>query len=272
MTRVNQLFQKKQKELLNVKEGNAPVLVWPPALKLPVGRQTGRLHCPGMFEIGASLREARTRQGLDFPEMEERTKVRAKYLRLLEEMVADAPRTAFAVDLAAEAASTHPTLVFSHRVEHCAKMRADILVAVRHVHRVGVVLGDQAYAAESRETVEGLKSGTYRCGVGTYQSIGTGVDLPSVESGVAVTPVLANRQNFVQVRDRLCRVDRRPGATKRSATLYVLWDRNVFGDRPLRNAVAWCAGRVQVLDADEWVDGREYLRRGDDYSLIGGTT
>jgi hypothetical protein len=38
-----------------------------------------------MFEIGASLREARTRQGLDFPEMEQRTKVRAKYLRLIED-------------------------------------------------------------------------------------------------------------------------------------------------------------------------------------------
>jgi len=38
-----------------------------------------------MFEIGSSLREARTRQSLDFEEMEVRTKVRAKYLRLLEE-------------------------------------------------------------------------------------------------------------------------------------------------------------------------------------------
>ena len=38
-----------------------------------------------MFEIGASLREARARKGLDFPELELRTKVRAKYLRLLEE-------------------------------------------------------------------------------------------------------------------------------------------------------------------------------------------
>jgi hypothetical protein len=38
-----------------------------------------------MFAIGSSLREARTRQGLDFDEMEARTKVRAKYLRLLEE-------------------------------------------------------------------------------------------------------------------------------------------------------------------------------------------
>ena len=38
-----------------------------------------------MFEIGSSLREARTRQDLTFEEMEARTKVRAKYLRLLEE-------------------------------------------------------------------------------------------------------------------------------------------------------------------------------------------
>ena len=38
-----------------------------------------------MFEIGSSLREARIRQDLGFEEMEMRTKVRAKYLRHLEE-------------------------------------------------------------------------------------------------------------------------------------------------------------------------------------------
>ena len=37
-----------------------------------------------MFDIGSSLRDARTRQGFDFTEMEFRTKVRAKYLRALE--------------------------------------------------------------------------------------------------------------------------------------------------------------------------------------------
>jgi len=37
-----------------------------------------------MFEIGATLREARVRQDLDFPELEERTKIRPKYLRALE--------------------------------------------------------------------------------------------------------------------------------------------------------------------------------------------
>ena len=38
-----------------------------------------------MFEIGISLREARLRQGLDFPEIEQGTKIRGKYLRALED-------------------------------------------------------------------------------------------------------------------------------------------------------------------------------------------
>ena len=38
-----------------------------------------------MFDIGSSLRDARLRQGLDFPQLEERTKIRPKYLRALEE-------------------------------------------------------------------------------------------------------------------------------------------------------------------------------------------
>ena len=38
-----------------------------------------------MFEIGNSLREARLRQGLDFPELEQATKIRGKYLRALEQ-------------------------------------------------------------------------------------------------------------------------------------------------------------------------------------------
>lgn len=38
-----------------------------------------------MFEIGNTLREARTRRGLDIPECESATKIRAKYLRAMEE-------------------------------------------------------------------------------------------------------------------------------------------------------------------------------------------
>ena len=44
------------------------------------------VYTPGfVFEIGSSLREARVRQHLEFEELETRTKVRAKYLRFLEE-------------------------------------------------------------------------------------------------------------------------------------------------------------------------------------------
>jgi Helix-turn-helix domain len=47
----------------------------------------GRFHLDWrlMFDIGSSLHEARTRQDLGFEELEARTKVRAKYLRYLEE-------------------------------------------------------------------------------------------------------------------------------------------------------------------------------------------
>ena len=38
-----------------------------------------------MFEIGNSLREARERQGLEFPQIETATKIRGKYLRALED-------------------------------------------------------------------------------------------------------------------------------------------------------------------------------------------
>jgi cytoskeleton protein RodZ len=38
-----------------------------------------------VFEIGSSLREARVRQGLEFPEIETGTKIRGKYLRALED-------------------------------------------------------------------------------------------------------------------------------------------------------------------------------------------
>jgi hypothetical protein len=38
-----------------------------------------------VFDIGSSLREARARQGIDFPELEELTKIRPKYLRALED-------------------------------------------------------------------------------------------------------------------------------------------------------------------------------------------
>jgi hypothetical protein len=48
-------------------------------------RQPDGLDSAPVFEIGSSLREARLRQHLDFPEAEQATKIRAKYLRALED-------------------------------------------------------------------------------------------------------------------------------------------------------------------------------------------
>ena len=44
-----------------------------------------RMASVAMFEIGNSLREARLREQLDFPAIEQGTKIRAKYLRALED-------------------------------------------------------------------------------------------------------------------------------------------------------------------------------------------
>ena len=38
-----------------------------------------------MFDLGSSLREARVRQGLDYPQVELATKIRARYIRALED-------------------------------------------------------------------------------------------------------------------------------------------------------------------------------------------
>jgi cytoskeleton protein RodZ len=57
----------------------------PPTVGEGLRSRTHRLQSARMFEIGPTLREARLRQGLDFPELEERTKIRPKYLRALED-------------------------------------------------------------------------------------------------------------------------------------------------------------------------------------------
>ena len=50
-----------------------------------------------MFEIGSSLRRARERLGLELPQVEEQTRIRAKYLRALEEDEFDVlPASAYA--------------------------------------------------------------------------------------------------------------------------------------------------------------------------------
>lgn len=183
--------------------------------------------------------------------------------RLLKEMAANKKRNELIVDLAAEQMKRgHISLIFSHRVEHCFDIRARI---VERDHRVGIVVGEPKYKQESSETLQGIVAGKIVAAVGTVQSIGTGIDLPSVDRGIATTPMHSNRQQAGQMRGRLCRVDRSPNAKKIDSILYVLWDRKVHGLVPLRQWLRINDGNVTVYDPSTGKSepGRAYLKKAE---------
>lgn len=183
--------------------------------------------------------------------------------RLLRCMTQDRDRNLLIARLAVEQTRAgHLALVFSHRVEHCLSLRADI---VADEPRCGVVVGEKGLERESAETIGGLAGGQIVAAVGTYQSIGTGIDLPAVDRGIATTPIYNNRPFFGQVRGRLARVDRRPNATKKDSILYVLWDRSIHGLVPLRNYLRFNQGNVTVYDPDTGAiePGRAYLKQAE---------
>ena len=183
--------------------------------------------------------------------------------KLLAEMVKDKRRNELVVDLAAEQMKRgHVSLVFSHRVEHCFDIRARI---VERDHRVGIIVGEPKYKQESSESLHQITTGQIVTAVGTVQSIGTGIDLPGADRGIATTPMHSNRQQAGQMRGRLCRVDRSPNARKTDSILYVLWDRKVHGLVPLRNWLRINDGNVTIYDSKtgQTKPGREFLKQAE---------
>lgn len=181
------------------------------------------------------------------------------YRRLLGEIVTDPARRKLAVDLACrEAAAGETVLVFSIRVEHCRGIRADVAATEP---RVGLLVGAESAGVEDdfEATRTGLASGAVRVGVGTYQSLGEGVDLPSVSRGICATPIHTNRQFFGQVRGRVCRIDRSAGAAKTDAKLFYLWDRAIHGLSALRSLIGWTRRSLVLVDG-QWVDARKFLK------------
>lgn len=160
--------------------------------------------------------------------------VTADFNRLLDEMTADPARNVLAEDAAMHAVQKEGgvLLVFSHRVEHCRSL--DAALAARRV-RSKCMLGGVENEEEFVAARVGLRDGTVQAGVGTFQAIGTGHDIPTVTHGVVTTPIATNKQLWGQVRGRLCR----PHKGKARATCIYLWDQHVFGWQPLRNLVAW---------------------------------
>lgn len=176
--------------------------------------------------------------------------------RLLVETIANEKRNKLIVHAASnEVAKGHQGIILTHRREHAFTL--DRLLVGKGV-RVGRMLGEQE-AADKHEfnaTLEGLLKGTMHVGVGTYEALGEGIDLPDVQFGIATTHIANNKQRFNQVRGRLCR----PGKGKTHGRLYVVFDRFVFDEQMYSNILSWNK-TVKVHHRGEWVDARLFKRR-----------
>lgn len=166
------------------------------------------------------------------------------FKRLIDEMVEDEGRNAVLLRTIVEAvkAGEFPMLVFCHRREH-----AHLLDQALHMGpgiRCGLLLGGDEDRQRFAWDKDLLNAGKIPVACGTYQSIGVGLNLPTVEAGVMATPSsMGNPQFFNQVRGRICRI------SSKRAILYVLVDWRVFPKTVAR-----------LMD---WSDSVEYRRRGD---------
>lgn len=165
------------------------------------------------------------------------------FTRLISEMTANEERCRLVRQVVVElvAAGSVPALVFTHRREHASRL-AEVELPADGVP-AGLLLGSTGNAEQFHESKTLLLSGDLRVAVGTFKSVGQGIDIPNVLAGVCATPIGANRQFFGQVRGRICRVV--PG--KKVGHLYYLWDRLVFPEAA-RNLLQWNDGLVEIFD------------------------
>lgn len=172
------------------------------------------------------------------------------FIRLCKEMAQDDVRNAAALDIArGEVSRGEQVILMVHERSHVAQLGpalADL--------GCGELMGGPESVAAFEATVNGMRRGDVRVGVGTYKAAGTGIDIPRVGVGIAVTPISANRQFFNQVRGRFCRTAK----GKTLARLYVLWDSSVFPAH-LKNLVSWNPTTV-VQHRGEWVPAKQYIR------------
>jgi superfamily II DNA or RNA helicase len=176
------------------------------------------------------------------------------YDQLLSAMAGDKLRNLLALrDVARSTLEGHQVIVFTSRVEHALEL--DRQSNARGVPS-GFVVGEEQ--AESAETLRRFADRRVSAVYGTYQYLGTGVDMPRATRGVFVMPIANNtkgRSQFKQYRGRFARV----ADGKAAPELTYLWDRHVFGPRPLRHLCSW-ANDVRVEWRGALVPGRQVLK------------
>lgn len=174
--------------------------------------------------------------------------------KLLEAMTSDEERDGLAIEHALdELRSGEQVIMLTHRREHAHALERAL---VKNGINSGCMLGGAGSdGVEFDRSRAGLRDGSVRAGVGTYEALGEGIDLPAVAVGFATTPIATNKQRFNQVRGRLCR----PSVGKTHGRLYVLFDRRVFDERAYANILAWNR-TVKVFWRGAWVDARSVRR------------
>lgn len=182
--------------------------------------------------------------------------------RLLEELTGDQERNKLAVFWALQTSNeeggTVPAqfVLLSDRREQCHQI--DALLAAHQV-RSGLFIGGADYAQQFELTLAGMKNGSLRGAVGTYQAIGVGFEANrELGVGVAASPCVFNeksRMQFNQYRGRFARSA--PG--KRRGVFCYLWDRHVYGINPIRLLCRWNKS-VKVWTPDGWVEGKRFLK------------
>lgn len=175
--------------------------------------------------------------------------------RLLEAMTGDRDRNDLIhMHAVGSLAFGSQVLMLTHRREHAAAM------AREHIKRgspCGVLLGGTDNSKEFALAVDDMRMKKLLISAGTYQAIGQGLDIPSVDVGIACTPIATNKQFFGQVRGRICRTAK----GKTSATLYYLWDQHVFGIEPILNLKKWNKTvLIQMPPGNVWVEAGDFVK------------
>jgi superfamily II DNA or RNA helicase len=175
-----------------------------------------------------------------------------EYKRLIDAMTADDKRCRLALQIAQSSINEgRQVIMLSERVDHCKRLQS---LGAGYGLKSRLALGGE-YEQQCEEALAQLVSGDLRFAIGTIQAIGCGVDLPSVDRGIVTTPMHSNRQQWGQLRGRLCRT----AEGKRGAMIYYLWDRHVFGTKPLEALHSWNR-KVSVLRGGKWISAKEALR------------
>lgn len=187
-----------------------------------------------------------------------RFRARPDFTRLVGEMTACAKRNELALGVFRRAMdrSDGAGLLLSLRREHCEVAKRQLTASGVDC---GLLLGGKASAKEFAATRDALVGGQLRVAAGTISAIGQAFDVKRLSVGLATTPLHLNRMGFQQVRGRLCRAA--PGKVR--GVLYVLWDRAIHGDDPLRSFLKWNDDDVEVYDfaSDTYKPGRSYLSK-----------